>query len=81
VTSTNQYWSGAWMSPDGTRFAATAANNGSWYGSVVSSIVSVQPNVLTTNGISGSQGSAVELQYLGNGQFMPVSSTGVIWAN
>ena len=47
----------------------------------MSSIVSVQPNVLTTNGISGSQGSAVELQYLGNGQFMPVSSTGVIWAN
>jgi hypothetical protein len=35
-----------------------------------------------TNGfISGGQGTAVELQYIGNGKFMPVSSAGSIWAN
>ncbi|MEI6198250.1 MAG: hypothetical protein WCS42_28365, partial [Verrucomicrobiota bacterium] len=35
-----------------------------------------------TNGVlSGVQGSAVELQYIGNNQFMPVSSAGLIWAN
>jgi hypothetical protein len=37
--------------------------------------------VATTNSIVGSQGSAVELQYLGNGRFMPVSSAGSLWAN
>lgn len=35
----------------------------------------------TSGYISGGQGSAVELQYIGNGQFMPVSSTGTFWAN
>ena len=35
-----------------------------------------------TNGsLSGVQGSAVELQYIGNNQFMPVSSAGILWAN
>ena len=81
LTTATQYWSGAWMSPDGTRFAASATINGGTDGGVVNSTITMHPNVLTTNGISGSQGSAVELQYLGNGQFMPVSSTGVIWAN
>jgi len=31
--------------------------------------------------ITGSAGSAVELQYIGGGIFVPVSSIGVIWAN
>lgn len=35
----------------------------------------------TSGYISGGQGSAVELQYIGNGQFMPVSSVGTIWGN
>jgi hypothetical protein len=35
-----------------------------------------------TNGyITGGQGTAVELQYIGNNQFMPVSSAGTIWAH
>ena len=34
----------------------------------------------TSGGIAGGQGTAVELQYIGNGQFMPVSSAGIIWA-
>jgi hypothetical protein len=31
--------------------------------------------------ISGAQASAVELQYIGNNQFMPVSFYGTIWGN
>jgi len=38
-------------------------------------------SMVGTNGyISGGQGTAVELQYIGNNQFMPVSSAGTIWA-
>jgi hypothetical protein len=39
-------------------------------------------NTANTNStIGGSQGSAVELQYLGSGQFMPVGSSGLLWSN
>lgn len=81
LSSTNQAWSGAAMSADGSKFAATVANAGTT-GGIYYSGTTAQPNTISTNStISGSQGSAVELQYLGNGQFMPVSSTGLIWAN
>ena len=39
------------------------------------------PNTVSTNPICGSQGAAVELQFINNHQFMPVSSAGLIWAN
>ncbi len=82
LTSTNQYWSGAWMAPDGSKFAAAAIVSGVVAGGVYYGSVSPQPNIISTNStIGGSQGSAVELQYIGNNQFMPVSSTGTIWAN
>jgi hypothetical protein len=81
LTSTTQDWSGAWMSPDGSKFAAAAIYSGTLASGVYSGSVSPLPNTFTTNSITGSQGGAVELQYIGNGQFMPVSSTGSIWAN
>jgi hypothetical protein len=81
LTATNQMWSGAWMSPDGSKFAATVSTVGGITGSIDYCNVSAQPNTITTNSISGGQGSAVELQYIGNGQFMPVSSAGLLWAN
>ena len=77
LTISNQVWSAAWISSDGNRLAA--AVNGS--GGIYSAVVCPLPNTVTTNSIAGSQGSAVELQYLGNNQFMPVSSTGSLWAN
>ena len=81
LTTTNQFWSGACMSGDGSKFAGTTATVGVT-GGIFYSGTTAQPNTISTNStISGSQGSAVELQYLGNGQFMPVSSTGLIWAN
>ncbi|MEI9863327.1 MAG: hypothetical protein WDN00_01970 [Limisphaerales bacterium] len=72
------------MSPDGSKFAATVTLVGGTLGGVYDCDVSVLPNTATTTStgsIVGSQGSAVELQYIGNNQFMPVSSTGIIWAN
>jgi hypothetical protein len=81
ITTTNQVWSGAWMSEDGSKFAATVSNNGSTVGGVYPFGVSVLPGTISTNStISGSQSTAVELQCIGNNQWMPVSSTGTIWA-
>jgi photosystem II stability/assembly factor-like uncharacterized protein len=77
-SSTNLAWSALAASDDGTRLAAAVLNasGGIYYASPTS------PSVTGTNSfITGSQGSAVELQYIGNNQFMPVSSTGSIWAN
>jgi hypothetical protein len=81
LTTTNQYWSGAWMSADGGKFAATVAKGSYPAGAIFSAAVSAQPNTVSTNPICGSQGAAVELQFFNNNQFMPVSSAGLIWAN
>jgi hypothetical protein len=82
TASPNQAWSGAWMSPDGSKLAATTLNSGSVNGGIFYDSVSIQPNTVSTNStIGSSQGSSVELQYIGSGSFMPVSSTGILWAN
>jgi len=79
------FWQGIASSADGTKLAA-AINNTSAAAPPVGIYVSqasTQISSLTgTNGfVSGGQGTAVELQYIGSGQFMPVSSAGTIWAN
>lgn len=84
LTSTNQFWSSVCMSADGTKFAASASTVGGVSGGIYYGGTSVQPSTATTTtsgSIFGGQGSAVELQYLGNGLFMPVSSAGILWAN
>jgi hypothetical protein len=81
ITTTNQSLSGAWMSGGGSTFATAVSTAGSVTGGIYNYAVSVLPNVISTNSIVGSQTSAVELQFIGNGQFMPVSSAGTIWAN
>ena len=81
ITTSNQVWSGAWMSGDGSKFAATVSNNGGTVGGVYNYGVNVLPNTVSTNStISGSLGTAVELQFIGNSRWMPVSSAGTIWA-
>ena len=80
-----QNWTGVACSADCTKMAAiyaTLANSGGAYWGQAY----FQPTAATTTtgsagSIGGSQGSAVELQYIGNNQFMPVSSTGTLWAN
>jgi hypothetical protein len=70
-------WYSLASSGDGSKLAATIYGGG-----IYTSQTALQSASTTgTNGyISGPQGSAVELQYIGNGQFMPVSSAGTIWA-
>jgi hypothetical protein len=81
LTTSNQLWAGAWMSADGSKFAAAASRNGGVNGGLFYTGIIPLPNTSATNSIAGSWGAAVELQYLGNNQFMPVSSAGNIWAN
>ena len=57
-----------------------AVGSSSGTGSIYVSQSTPQVTTATyTNGIYGSQGSAVELQCIGGGQFMSVSSAGQIW--
>lgn len=84
LTTSAQAWSSVWMSPDGSKFAATISKNGGINGSIIYCNVQALPNTVTTTStgsLCGSFGSAAELQYIGSGQFMPVSSTGLLWAN
>ena len=80
LTTTNQIWSGASMSPDGSHLAASATTSGVIQGGLYRGSVTPLPNTSATS-LTGSFGSAVELQYIGNNQFIPVSSSGLIWAN
>jgi hypothetical protein len=81
ISTVSQIWSGVDISSDGSKFAATVRNSGGVLGGIYYASTSTLPNTTATNTICGSQGSAVELQYIGNNQFMPVSSSGILWAN
>jgi photosystem II stability/assembly factor-like uncharacterized protein len=72
-------WSAIDTSADGTKL--TAAINSATIGGIYVSEASVlSTTTVGANGfIVGGQGSAVELQYIGNNQFMPVSFAGSIW--
>jgi photosystem II stability/assembly factor-like uncharacterized protein len=73
-------WSAIASSADGTKLAA-AINNATIGGIYLSHASVLSTTTVGANGyIVGSQGSAVELQYIGNNQFMPVSFAGNIWA-
>lgn len=76
--ATNIAWTALVSSADGTKLvgAANIASGGIFYSSP-----STQSTTSTNGVLIGSQGAAVELQYIGNNQFMPVSSVGTIWAN
>ena len=79
----DQNWKDVTCSADGTKMAAVynpAGNAGGiyfWQTSAQSAATTVGPN----GSLCGGQGSAVELQYIGNGMFMPISLAGALWAN
>ena len=79
AVGTANKWSGAAISADGSKFIGAVRTVGSTVGALYYSGIDVQPSLTTTNAIYGSQGSAVELQYIGNNQFMPVSAVGTLW--
>jgi hypothetical protein len=77
-------WSCVASSASGTSLAA-GINNATTAGGIYTSQASAQTATTSTVGmtgfINGSQGSSVELQYIGNNQFMPVSYSGSIWSH
>ena len=80
LSTTNALWSCVASSSDGSKVAAGInASAGQIYYS------SIAPQFTTSSvsnaAIGGGQGTAVELQYIGNNQFMPVSSSGSLWSN
>ena len=72
-------WTAIVSSASGTHL--TVAYNTSTSGAIYYSTATIQSATTSgaAGGISGAQGSAVELQYIGNSQFMPVSAVGTIW--
>ena len=73
-------WSSIASSADGTKLAA-AINNGTAGGIFVSQASPINTTTAGTSGyLIGSQSAAVELQCIGNNQFMPVSFAGTLWA-
>lgn len=75
---TNSVWSALASSADGSKLVGGVNTS---TGGIFYSAAGSQTSTGTNGVLTGSQGSAVELQYLGNNQFMPVSSAGIIWAN
>ena len=79
----NQTWYGITGSQDLNTMAAAsydAVNGGRiYYWSP--SVQSTTSTTGTAGSLTGSAGSAVELIYIGNNQFMPISSAGTFWSN
>jgi hypothetical protein len=73
-------WSSVASSADGTKLAVVI-NNATTGGIFVSQASPINTTTVGTTGyLIGSQSAAVELQYIGNNQFMPVSFAGTLWA-
>ena len=78
ANTTNSAWSSLASSADGS---ALVAGVNSSAGGIYYFSPATQSTTSTNGFLTGSRGSAVELQYLGNNQFMPVSAVGTLWAN
>lgn len=78
-----QNWKTTACSSDGSMIAAGYASTTA-AGQIYYSPFSVQYSSTTigTNGsLAGPQGSAIELQFIGNNQFMPIGGNGLYWGN
>ena len=77
-------WESVASSSDGSTVAAGINNTvttSGLYGIYTAASTAQMVTTAGANGsLSGSQGSAAELQYIGNNQFMPVSFSGTLWA-
>ena len=78
VNAPTNNWYCVASSSDGSKLAAVVFGGGIYNSSA--SLAVTQSTTGTNGYITGPQGSAVELQYIGNNQWMPVSSAGAIWA-
>lgn len=73
----NRNWSSVAMSADGTKVVATVRN-----GQIYTATIPLHFAKTTTPGtagyLTGGQYSSIELQYIGSGKFLPISSVGAI---
>ena len=78
-----QNWKAVACSSSGAKmtagYAATSTSGALYYW--IASQQSAATTVGTGGSLTGGQGTAIELQYIGGNQFMPISSAGVFWAN
>ena len=72
--ASTQNWASVASSADGSKLVAVV-DGGQIY---TSSALGTTTTVGTNGGLTGGQGTAIELQYIGNGQFMPLSHEGSI---
>ena len=76
-----QIWSGVASSADGSKLVA-CVQDGQIYTSALALAPSQSTGQNTTVGtggyLTGGQGTAIELQYIGNNQFFPLSHEGTI---
>ena len=70
-------WYAVAASSDGSKLVA-AVSNGAIYTSVPTIVASTTAG--TTGYLLGGQNTAIELQYVGSGKFLPLSSTGNVSA-
>ena len=77
AAATSNNWYSVASSSDGSKLAATVYGGGI-YTAQLSSQTSTS-TVGTSGYITGGQDTALELQYIGNGQFLTLSSFGIIW--
>jgi hypothetical protein len=71
------FWKSVACSADGTRQVAAASGGGIW---TAQAAIQATTTPGTAGFLAGSQNSAIELQYVGNGLFMPLSYVGAISA-
>jgi hypothetical protein len=75
--ATSSYWDCVASSADGTKLVAGVYGGGIY---TAQAIIRTTTTPGTAGNLSGTQGAAIELQYVGNGLFLPLSYTGTLSA-
>ncbi len=73
-------WTGTALSADGNRLLASASSSVDVYDST-GKFFGPETTVGTTGCITGAQNAAIELQYAGDGKFVPLTHEGALGAN
>ncbi len=74
----SRVWRSLAMSADGTRLFGAAENTTLYTATAIISTTGRTTNTGSGSGLRGSSYSAVELQYVGNDTFLPISASGIV---
>jgi hypothetical protein len=75
----NRSWTAVASSADGSKLVACVYDGQIYTSTPIQASVNSSTRVGTTGYLRGEQGAAIELQYVGNNQFLPISYTGTIF--